>query len=188
VNISDILPHVKQMSASAPVQKDLCWIVRDGDEFHTDYCPECARKVVAWLRDGEGIEFEERREEFPTYSAIDREENYYARDYGGYGADGCRHCEHCGAHLDVSLTEYGVESELDHFEQCGIKDADDWRHFLDVCEAIKHVESSSFPGRWMKECEIELHRNLYTRTVAVAGKYLLQSAAELTLAPDERHG
>ncbi|WP_339829429.1 hypothetical protein [uncultured Arenimonas sp.] len=29
--------------------------------------------------------------------------------------DGCCHCEDCGRLLDYTLTEYGVESELEHF-------------------------------------------------------------------------
>ncbi|GAF99040.1 unnamed protein product, partial [marine sediment metagenome] len=38
--------------------------------------------------------------------------------WGGMDEDGCVFCEICEARLDASLTQYGVESEVDHFLTC----------------------------------------------------------------------
>lgn len=68
------------------------WLGGDGADQGPSYCRECAQAHV----DNGDAEF------------ID----------GGYQQDndGCCHCEDCGRLLDYTLTDYGVEEELEHFK------------------------------------------------------------------------
>lgn len=138
--LSYLLPRVKELASEAPPPKDVCWIVLGDEEYHANYCPECARKIVAWLSEGgEQPQFDED-DEHPTWSPLDSDEVYFSRTTL-YESDGCEHCELCGHHLAVSLTFYGVQSELDHFETHGIDTPDDWAHVLDIFEAVQYAET-----------------------------------------------
>lgn len=68
-----------------------CWLGGNGADQGPSYCRECAQKRV----DAGEAEF------------VD----------GGWDQenDGCCHCEDCGRLLDYTLTDYGVEEELEHF-------------------------------------------------------------------------
>ncbi len=173
MKIADIMEQIEQRANDAQEPADLCWIVTGDTDWHMDYCPECAKKIVAWLRDGGKQPDFAEHEEYPTFADVKSESNYHVRD-SGHEAEGCCHCEHCGHHLDVVLLEYGIDSELDHFENVGITTPSEWRYFQDVCEGIEYVESDWFPGDWMKEGEVEMSRDLHTRTIALAKKYLMQ--------------
>ena len=77
-------------------EADVCWIGSEKPPRTADnglnYCLQCAEKRLA-AGEGEFID-------------------------GGYGAmeeDTPCHCEDCGALLDYTLTDYGVDYELEHF-------------------------------------------------------------------------
>lgn len=94
-------------------------------------------------------------------------------------SEGPVNCGLCGCTLWVSLLEYGVESELDHFEENGITGGDDWQCFLDVMEGIEYVEREGYPDKWdmRKPREVEKARRLYARTIALLEKYLPKQEA-----------
>lgn len=76
----------------------LHWISGGKDEA-TPYCYECAEKEVARI--------------------LKKNPKADVHVAGGYGTeeDGPRFCETCGRLLDCTFTDYGVESELEHFAE-----------------------------------------------------------------------
>ncbi len=82
------------------------WWIAGGDDEATDYCRPCAEKALVAAKDG-----------------LTSEEAENLTLAGGYvGEEDSRaHCESCGKLLDYTLTNYGVDSELDHFEREGIR-------------------------------------------------------------------
>ena len=72
------------------------------------YCYPCMRRVVGWLQ-----RFVELRWiSHNRLSEFDWGEDSYQLDVVTY----C--CHHCGVLLDGSLSDEGVDMELDHFEAC----------------------------------------------------------------------
>ncbi len=77
------------------------------------YCYECCEKEVDKIN-----------KELIAKGEITVDEDGDIRDddgafvdggWGGIDEDGCAFCEICNKRLDASLTQYGVESEVDHF-------------------------------------------------------------------------
>lgn len=170
-SIYEYLEKVKALAVDAPEPEHAHWLVLGDEESIGYYCGDCARKIIAWVNDGGGQPEGIQKCDLRLFASMSREENYYQGSYGSLEAEGCEHCELCGVHLSVTLLTHGVESELDHFECHGIESADDWRHFLDVCDGIDFVESAWFPGNWMKESEIKEMRALYQRTLCLLKKH-----------------
>ena len=168
--IKDVMAQIIELASTAPEPKNVCWLVM-GEEHSPYYCPDCAQEIINWLRDGGERPSFSSHDYYPTFADRDKDNNYYSMAPGGYEAEGCEHCEHCGLQLSVSLREHGISSELDHFEDYGLKDADDWRHFQDVCEGIDYVEKDWFPGA-MAQRDVERSRELHKRTIALAAKFL----------------
>lgn len=107
-------------------EEDEHWI--HGYDEGLSYCRECAVKKVKELRK----------------SDPDRE---YSID-GGWGTDGdsTPFCETCGQRLSNTLTQYGCESEVDHFlmygfdpmspynclDMHGVVESSGWEPFIDI--------------------------------------------------------
>lgn len=181
MRIDEILPIVEKLMADGPA-KPVAWIKHeehgewDGDN---NYCPDCAKQIIDWLCGGEKPEGADQEfvsiptpEDWPDCTP----DNCWV-DGGwpnSYESDGRMHCGLCGCMLWVSLLEYGVVSELEHFEEHGIKDADDWRHFHDVLTGIEYVEKPGYLDKWhiQKLRDVERAQRLYKRTMKLAEKCL----------------
>ncbi len=146
--IIDAIVKIKEMEL--PETQILCWLFdeENGIDFEGDYCYDCAEK-----------EIEQSNKDVIISSSV------------SHDADGCRLCDTCGVILDVVLTEGGVLSELEHFECSGITTSSDWRHFLDVLESIRYVESKDFPYSFMREKEIVRARELHKRALELYVKW-----------------
>ena len=78
------------------------------------YCHSCAKKKLKRLR-----------------QSGNKDEIIIAGN--GYSEeDGSRCCESCGVILDCTLNDYGVTSEMDHFQEYGIQSKEDAYTFLRV--------------------------------------------------------
>lgn len=70
----------------------------------------------------------------------------FHRDYGDFfdggfdqEEDGCSHCEDCGKLLEYSLTDYGVDEELEHFldrDPFDWNDPDDCFHIARIAQGV----------------------------------------------------
>jgi hypothetical protein len=90
---------------SAAKAKPLHWV--DGDDAGGSYCRKCASRRVRHLRASEP-------------------ESRASVDGGWIGEeDGQQWCESCGVILDCSYTDHGVQDELEHLEETGIRSAED---------------------------------------------------------------
>lgn len=101
------------------------WVInKDGYDEEGDFCPECVIGELVRVVTEQGRVDEDDDDTRTIY------------EYPATEDDGCRHCETCGALLDYTLTNYGVENELDHFS-----DADsvwDWND-ADACFELSRV-------------------------------------------------
>jgi hypothetical protein len=91
--------------------KDLYWIgggFSDGEYYCCDCCNEQVDKINKQL---------EAKGEDP--------DAFVDGGWGGMEEDGCAFCEVCNDRLEVSLTQYGVESEVDHFLSCDLIDQEE---------------------------------------------------------------
>lgn len=167
MKLSDLIPQIEQLASQAPEARDVCWLQVGDTDAWPEFCPECARKIIAWLCDnGERPNFAEH-EDYPDYANINREDNYYVYSYG-YLSDGSICCEHCGHLLHVDLTTCGVESEIEHFESWGMTSPEDWQCFRSVCDAIRFIECDWYPLPGAKESETKKERELYDRALKLA--------------------
>jgi hypothetical protein len=127
-----------------PTPKELCWLEKaddcedEEDYDEEDYCPECAEKSVQ-----EGWDI-----------------NY---SMGMAEADGTKICGKCDSLLSITLTDYGVESELEHFEMYGIHTPRDWAVLLMIMESVFY--QYDYSGR-----EVVCLRQ-YKRTCNLFNKY-----------------
>ena len=164
--LEDLTPFVEHLMAASPLPVAAHWISHDeeGDDTDAESCAyEVAAEVVLLGRYGKNL---------PDWTENTPETVTVRTDFGSSEEDGCRTCDRCGAMLFTSLTTYGVESELDHFEEHGISTPREWREVGDIIEGIEFVESAWFPGSWMTPQEIERKRKLYARTIALIEKNL----------------
>lgn len=96
-----------KMASKADVQMPFWFIHNAGDEDGT-FCFDCGEKRRAQL-------IKNHKDDKDVLS------NLVFLD-GGYSmeCDSCSHCATCGQLLQYSLTDYGCESEWDHFRENGI--------------------------------------------------------------------
>lgn len=118
--------------------KLLYWII--GDDACEYYCLECARKKAP--RDAER-----------------GAEGFVDGGWGADEADGPEFCEGCGEMLDVTYTEYGAESELEHF--LDDLDGDAIRYPGDAVSMLEvlswHEHRPEWAGRLALLCYRQMH-------------------------------
>ena len=79
--------------------EDCYWF--NGDDICGDYCQNCGQKAV----------------EEANKALEPNAEKYILEGYERVTSDSNATCITCGVHLEYWLTEWGIESELDHFEK-----------------------------------------------------------------------
>lgn len=87
--------------------EELHWVAFGGEGEH--YCYDCCKKEVEKINKEYVLKGEEP-------------EAWIDGGWGGVEEDGCAFCETCEARLDASLTQYGVEAEVDYFLSCDLID------------------------------------------------------------------
>lgn len=133
----EILTYIHEQAAGASVPVPCHWITGDADGFDfdagTDWCRECAEYVVA---------------DFMAENP-DLDDDVIRLD-GGWGTDhDCAPwCELCGCKLDGSLTNYGSQEELDHFEVYPPTDAESWDA---LSLALQNVRDDAPCWTWIAE-------------------------------------
>ena len=77
----------------------ICWTAGSKADQGSDYCRSCAERRV-WA----------------SFAAVPSPGGLFVDGgWGGDESDGCAHCADCDCILDYYLTDFGVESELEHF-------------------------------------------------------------------------
>lgn len=94
------------------------FLTEDGDDSDENYCYACIMKLKPEAKNGE--------------------------DYTWYGTcwseeDGCEHCTECGVLLRYTLTEYGLQNELEHYSDSPF----DWSDPVD-CAHISPMVDAAF--------------------------------------------
>lgn len=122
--------RVAELSAGVEEPKP-CWFIDiERDEVYADdYCYECAQKKVDELlakhKDLEGAPLSK------VWS--DRDSTPY--------------CETCGCDLDVPFTNYGIEQEIEHFEQYWFEALDhptEWAALGKVLDALMYDDDEKW--------------------------------------------
>jgi hypothetical protein len=80
----------------------ICWLWPD--DTGLSYCFECAEEQINYFGRGTNVD----------------------GGWGGQEHDCCVHCETCGRMLDYSLTDAGVEYEIDHFSKLRFRKPLSW--------------------------------------------------------------
>lgn len=95
------------MAAKAD-EKDSYWFIHNAGGEDRTFCFECGEKRRLELI----VENKDNPKELDHLGSLD----------GGFSqeSDSCVHCETCGHILSYSLTNYGAESEWDHFLTNGV--------------------------------------------------------------------
>lgn len=97
----------------------------------------------------------------------------YLRDGGwGYEGDGLEICDDCGTHLNCTLSHYGVNSELDHWEAARI-DLRGKHRAATAFELLLILESGSLDDYWlsapgMRQHEVDRIRAIHRDANALA--------------------
>lgn len=143
----------------------LCWLKHDelGESADADYCEACASALTDWYNGGEKPPqvTGERHQEFPQHEEWhtgNDDDVFYSCAVGGYESDGVCICGLCGALLDYTLLRYGVESELDNFEDHKPSTPHEWYEVSKIIDGVAWLESTTFaaPEDWAE---------LYLRTI-----------------------
>lgn len=90
--------------------EDCCWF--NGDVSCGNYCPTCGHKAVVKANK------ESDPDAYKDESKDEYDQEYILEGFGRETCDGHNSCSTCGIDLEYWLTECGLESELDHFEEC----------------------------------------------------------------------
>lgn len=173
MRIVELLDLITHLTKDTPEPAALHWLHHElhGD-WHADYCWTCVSAVYDSLIAGRPMETNDRTEEHPDWEDCTANNTHIHGGDLGYESEECRHCEKCGAYLSVTYLTTGVRTQLQHYEKHGLTAPDDFRHFIDVLEGIKHVEESWFPGHWMSADETRRDRSLYARAICLAQEAL----------------
>lgn len=128
------------------------WICTPGGEYETnagnDWCADCGFYMFRHLR---------------------KHDRKRAADYffdGGWRteSDSHRFCAHCGCWLRVSLTSYGVEEELAHYRENGVRQ----NAVADEAYSLDLLISAASWGSEHTDETMALARDLVSRPDAVA--------------------
>lgn len=126
------LSYILGRTAGAADALPCHWSNCEEDDWPHDaganFCPECAEALI-----------EEYREQHPEDDI---------RLDGGWASehDSTPFCDICEEKLDGCLTEYGVERELEHFEQHPPSSADGW---LELYEAVNSLDEDHDCWGWI---------------------------------------
>lgn len=171
--LSDYRKKVFEFANARRAPRDFCWIQNDRDSEQSEdlYCDICAPRVVEWILGGKFPKSisNDSNKSLPDWKRL-KADQIFVYNVRSSESDGCEHCAICGHMLSVSLTNYGIESEIDHFEQVDISTiggADFW-HWLDVIDGLSYVEWCMEQGSVEKD-----DLNLYERALAVTEKMFL---------------
>ena len=117
----------------------LYWVTF-GDGEGDRYCLDCCEKEV----DKINKEFVSKGEE--PEAIIDG-------GWGGIDEDGCTFCYSCNVRLDASLTQYGIESEVDHFLSCGLIDQKELSNnqLIELYEIFYYSNEWDFSKQYKKD-------------------------------------
>lgn len=164
-----LLEFICERSTGARVRLPCHWIGGTQDvkgfpyDAATDFCRECAESAIA-----------DFYEAHPDQRGDEDDEPALFLD-GGWGTehDSPPYCEVCGDSLIGSLTEYGVDQELEHFEdhQPDLDYPDEWASFA---EALVNLDEDDERWSWVAEHVAAAQAELVARAA---------KEAELTAAP-----
>lgn len=128
-----LLDFIRERAAGAEERLPCHWIGGTGDvkrfphDAAADFCRECAESEIS-----------DYYEAHPELASEDDERALFVD--GGWGTehDSPPYCEVCGDPLIGHLTEYGVEQELEHFEDHapGLDYPMDWDSFANAVEGL----------------------------------------------------
>ena len=173
--IENLRPQIAAMADERHEPKSLCWIEnqRDGEQSESYYCYDCAERVIGWLLSGKHPKNIDKYATHPDWKNLRKDDLWITDTRGSYETEGCEHCEVCGCQLSVCLLDYGVQFEIEHYEeveawQIGSRDFWCW---LDVLDGIDYVEKHWFPGDH-KPDEAKRSRELYRRAIKITEKFL----------------
>ncbi len=121
MKINELLTKIQKLASSAPEPKPLCFIIVGDKCDECDFCPDCAKEEVSRLK------------------SKGQEEVSFMQEDGALDSDSPRMCDGCNCDLSIALTNYGIASELEHFEVYPPLTPDEWRDFQKVCEAFEDL-------------------------------------------------
>lgn len=119
--LTELRDKVAALADGAREPEPLCWLEHDehGEWIYAHYCPACAEKVKAWLCGGDVPHGLQPHMEHPpdSWRPSSPDELHIANPRGyDMETDTTEWCELCEALLFCSLTDYGIEREVAHFE------------------------------------------------------------------------
>ena len=133
----DALRFILERTTGATEALPCHWINCEDDDWPhdagRDLCRECAESLI-----------DEYRDEHPDLDEDDiRLDGGWAMEH-----DSTPFCEVCEAKLDGCLTDYGVEQELEHFEQHQPSGPDGW---LELYEAVNILDDDHECWAWIRK-------------------------------------
>lgn len=110
VTLAEMRSHIGRRSADAPERLSCHWFDGDFHDAGENFCRACAEKLVDQKYASDPKRFAYLYDECDT-----AEERYYAAIDGGWSTehDSPPYCETCGETLGGTLTDYGVDEEVD---------------------------------------------------------------------------
>lgn len=145
IDVDDLRAFIAAHAAGASERLNCYWFGADFHDPGENFCRGCAEKLV-------GEKFASDPEKFARLygECEDAEERYREAIDGGWRTehDSPPSCATCGAPLDGSLTDYGVDEELSALTgECapGFRDAEGWEYFDNAL-----IDVSDDDPRWRK--------------------------------------
>ena len=141
----------------------LHWVAfADGEGDH--YCLDCCEEEVDKINK-------------ESVSKGEEPEAFVDGGWGGIEEDGCTFCYNCEVRLDASLTQYAVESEVDHFLHCDLINQEE----LSNGQLIELYDIFYYGSEWSfdEECEKDILK-LACIVLSILGKAMgVESRSEL---------
>lgn len=153
---AEIEDFIHSHAANAEVRPECHWFSGDEPGWPHDagqeFCGECAEAILDLFYE-EYPELDERYED----GEIDRAARDIVLD-GGWSTDhdSLPYCDECGCQLNGSLTDYGVEQELEHFSDPerypGHDDRESW-----ACLSVSLMNLADDDARWFDLVKLVAH-------------------------------
>jgi hypothetical protein len=122
--------RVAELSAGAESPEDAYWLSGELDD-NEEYCHDCAEKKLDEIR---------RKRRDPELGGL-------GCGCGTHESDSQLFCEMCGKKLMCSLTNYGIEQEIEHFEQYWFEALDhpaEWAALGKVLDALMYDDDEKW--------------------------------------------